>query len=339
MTSIRILHFTANVSSSRHLSAVTDAFGVKMKSSSSTIQYQDVLGFNDVIRGVSSSNFNASFGILSVPASHFYNSLLWMHVGIETPLRASPYFQMTNLPLFLMKNFVAGHAPTFLSKSLVVQPKLNTDVSINNMASSVRVTTAYWSSFQLNNLMYPLVAVFAETCCSPVQNKNQTTTNETQQPNKIFYKHVKINEGNAWNAKDSCFTARYSGIYVFSVGAFIDFFKPSSDGRNRLAADLPDTDIRFETGLWLYINGTNSNVTNKQPIVQVSMSGQPTQLTVSASCLLNLSYTDTVEVWLRKSYNWLPDTMKMGTSVSAFYYSPVSNVQVLGTFKFPVVKE
>jgi hypothetical protein len=332
MTSIRILHFTANVSSTRHISAAADAFSVKLKSFSSAIQYQDVLRFNDVIRSVSSSNFNASFSIFSVPASHFNNSLYWMHVGIETPLGASLYFQMKNLPLVLIKNFVAGHAPTFLSKSLVVQPKPNTDVSINSIASgSVTVTIAYWSSFQLNNLMYPLVAVFADTCCSPAHNT-------TQQPNKIFYKHVKINEGNAWNAKDSCFTARYSGIYVFSINVLIDFFKPSSEDSNTLAADLPDTNSRFDTGLWLYINGTNSNVTNKQPIVQVSMSGQPTQLTVSASCLVNLSYTDTVDVWLRKSYKWLPDTMKLGTSVSAFYYSPISNVQVLGTFKFPVVK-
>jgi hypothetical protein len=265
-----------------------------------------------------------------------------MHVGIETPPDASPLFRMNDSPLFLIKNFVAGHAPTFLSKSLVVQLKQNTDVSINRMAKgSVSVTTAYWSSFQLNNLMYPLVAVFAETWCSPTQNmKTRLPQNATQQPNKIFFKYVIINEGNAWNATDSCFTARHSGIYVFSVGALIDF-KSSSDGSNKPAADLPNTSSRLDTGLWLYINGTNANITYKQPVVQVSMSYQPTtpiQITVSASCLVNLSQTDTVEVWLRKNYNPLPDIMKLGTSVSAFYYSLISNVQVFGTSKFPALK-
>jgi hypothetical protein len=54
----------------------------------------------------------------------------------------------------------------------------------------------------------------------------------------------------------------------------------------------------------------------------------PIQATVSVSCLVNLSQSDTVAVCLYKDYNWLPDVMEIGTSVSAFYYSPVSNVQV-----------
>jgi hypothetical protein len=315
--------------------AVTDAFGVKMKSSLQPIQEQEVLRFNDVIRGVNSSKFDASFGVFNVPASHPNNSLYWMHVGIEAPPDASPRFQLKNSLLFFVKNYFSSNTPTFLSKSAVVQLPSNTSVSVNSIASgSVSVTTAYWSSFQLNNLMHSVAAVFAETFCSPAQNAQpRQSQNAKQHLNKIFYKHVIINEDEAWDANASFLTARYSGIYVFSINAFIDFFMSSSDGSNKPAADLPDTYSRMDTGFWLYTNKINPTVTKKQPVVQVSMFNQPRtipiQLTVSASCLINLSNTDTVEVWLYNDYIWLPDIMVMVTSVSAFYYSPISNVQVI----------
>jgi hypothetical protein len=164
MTFLHFSHITANVSSIRHISAVADAFGIKKTVFATAIQYQDVLRFNDVIRSVSSSNFNASSSMFSVPASYPNNTLYWMHVGIETPPDARPRFQMENTPLFLEKDFEATYIPTFLSKSAVVQLTPNTSVSIKSEANdSVLVTTAYWSSFQLNNLMNPVVAVYAET--------------------------------------------------------------------------------------------------------------------------------------------------------------------------------
>jgi hypothetical protein len=56
-------------------STLIDAFGVRRKSSLPPIKYQEVLKFNDVIRNVSSSKFNASSIIFSAPASHLKASL------------------------------------------------------------------------------------------------------------------------------------------------------------------------------------------------------------------------------------------------------------------------
>jgi hypothetical protein len=147
----------------------------------------------------------------------------------------------------------------------------------------------------------------------------------------VFYNNVIINEGKAWLACDSCYISRYSGIYLFTVIAYIHLHLFST-ASYKLAADMPKPEQYTEHRSLVTHRQTNSTIIKKQPVVQVSMSnqpGSPTLTTVSASCLVNLSRTDTVEVWLDKNYNWLPDIMTLGTSVSAFYYSPVSNVQVL----------
>jgi hypothetical protein len=166
---------------------------------------------------------------------------------------------------------------------------------------------------------------------SSTKQQYQTKTDTGVERYKIFYQDVIINEGQGWNTADSCFTARHSGIYVFTVSAYIDFKLPLDGSTYRLASDLPDADNRLDTSLGLCINRANSDEINRQPVIQVSMSNQPRtplQATVSVSCLVNLSQSDTVAVCLHKDYNWLPDIMEIGTSVSAFYYSPVSNVQV-----------
>jgi hypothetical protein len=112
--------------------------------------------FDDLIRNVSSPHFNASCSMFTVPASQIKTSLYWVHVGIEVPSSAGSHFQLDNTPLALMKHFMTSNTPTILSKSLVAQLKPNTSVSISSKANmSVSVNTAYWSGFQLNNLMYP----------------------------------------------------------------------------------------------------------------------------------------------------------------------------------------
>jgi hypothetical protein len=216
-----------------------------------------------------------------------------------------------------------------MSKSLVVKLKPTSNVAISNEKNfSISVSTAYWSSFQLNDLMHQLVVVLA-SCWNLAQNiglQTKPTQNATNQLIKVFYETVTVNEGRAWDIRNSMFTARHSGIYVFSVSAYFEL-----SSINNLAANLSKPNSILNTVLLLHIDTINSTLTKKRPVVQVSMARQA----VSASRVLNLSKTDTVEVWLHKEYNWLPDVMR--TTVSAFYYSPVSNMQVLKLRRFNLI--
>lgn len=103
------------------------------------------------------------------------------------------------------------------------------------------------------------------------------------------------------------FTARLSGIYVFSISLHIHILlKLSPSNRYKFAAALPKANSTLNTGLLLYIGKTNSTITKKQPMVQISMSSRsraPNPTSVSTSSLVNLSETDTVEVWLHRNYD------------------------------------
>lgn len=95
-----------------------------------------------------------------------------------------------------------------MSKSLVVKLKPTSNVAISNEKNfSISVSSAYWSSFQLNNLMHPLVAVFAKACCGPAHNRftKPTQNNMMQQLAKVYFKYILvINEGTSWKLTDSC---------------------------------------------------------------------------------------------------------------------------------------
>lgn len=109
--------------------ALIDAFGIKSKPSLPPIKYEEVLMFNDVIRHVSSSNFNASSSMFTVPVSHLETGLYWMHFGIEIPSNASSRFSLGRTSLYIEKQFLTSTAPTTLSKSSVLQLKPNTSES------------------------------------------------------------------------------------------------------------------------------------------------------------------------------------------------------------------
>lgn len=314
------------------ISASLDAFGVRRKSSLSPIAHQGVLMFDDVIRNVTSSNFNSSSCIFSVPPSHSDHNLYWMHVSIEASPHKSSHVHVYNTPLVYLMRPMPGNKRIMFSNALVVKLKPNLTVSINsNITDSFSDFIAYWSSFQLNNLMHPLTVVFA-TCCRPSPNTHTKLAQNTNELIiKILYDTALINEGEVWNIRSSSFTARHSGIYVFSVDAT---FEPTSNSDNKAAANLPKRKSLIQTVIYLHINKANSTVTNNKKqlsVGQISMHGQsgtrPASNAVSASCLVDLSETDAVDVWLHKDYNWLPGITE--TAVSAFYYSPISNLKVL----------
>jgi hypothetical protein len=231
-------------------------------------------------------------------------------------------------PLYVMRHSF-GNTAISLSKALVVALTPNSSVIISRGTKiSITALTAYWSSFQLNNLMHPLVVIHASCCNTAAKTiKTKPTHNTTKQLTKVFYSTVIINEGQAWNVRNSEFTVRHSGIYVFSVDAR---FEPSSNNNNKLTDELFEPKRTLSKVLSLHISKPNSTMTEKQlSVAQINMlskSDTPAN-TVSASCLVNLLESDTVEVWLHGEYDWLPDIME--TSVSAFYYSPISNIQVL----------
>jgi hypothetical protein len=173
------------------------------------------------------------------------------------------------------------------------------------------VTTAYyWSGFLLNNLMDHLV-VFSVAC----------TTASYFYP-KIVFETVIVNEGNAWNMLNSQFVAPHTGIYVFSVS--VGFILPYTKGSDVFSAVL------------LVIN-TSLNETQKFPVGQASgirhlqRSNNTLTRPMSCSLLVDLPHKATVEVWL--SDNIILHNMhdSLQTSVSAFYYSPISKMQVVLT--------
>jgi hypothetical protein len=101
----------------------------------------------------------------------------------------------------------------------------------------------YWSGFQLNNMMHSLVVVCVEAQWRLAQNNTTRPTQfAKQQLIKVFYETVFINEGNIWNASNSCFTARHSGIYVFSVMLFINL-KLFSKGSSNLQVICPSQTV------------------------------------------------------------------------------------------------
>lgn len=200
-----------------------DAFGVRTTALLS--KHDDMLSFNDLIRNVCSSNFDLSSGIFSVPASRLNFSLYWMHAGnkINFDLNYS-----TDNPKYLMRHS-PGETTLRLSRSLVISLKPFSSVSVKTN-SSILANTLYWSSFQLNNLMHPLVVILA-TCYNLTKTiQTRSTHNSTKQLIKVFYNTVVINEGQAWNFKNSLFTVRHSGIYLFSVRAKLEI--PSFSNSN-----------------------------------------------------------------------------------------------------------
>jgi hypothetical protein len=68
---------------------------------------------------------------------------------------------------------------------------------------------AFWSTFQLDNLMNPLVAFFVASS-TPSNNIKPTVSFDT----------VFVNEGDAWDSRSAQrFVAPVSGIYCFSVSS------------------------------------------------------------------------------------------------------------------------
>lgn len=234
------------------------------------------------------------------PQLNISRSLYWMHIGVEiTPLTPAyvRLFTTTNTSLSIKTTSTENNTQT-ISISGLVQLEPGTQMSL---ISGHNVTAAYWLGFTLNKWLDPLVAFYV--ACSESTLYNSVLMYNTH----IRYDVVIFNEGNAWDTGNSRFVAPRDGVYLFSAN--IEF---ESSGKHDMRLVLVEKYIEatgYIAGL-AKINEAQSNM-------------------VSASGPKDLKRN--VSVWVKFMSNDIKHSnpKAKASSLSAFYYSPVSNTRVV----------
>jgi hypothetical protein len=278
-----------------------------LKRNASTIPQAHANGsltFDAVLRGVG-NDADLLNGYFTVPASNVVRRLYWMHIGVEIPVMTQACAQVSNTSLVVNKTVLDNHHEIH-SRSGVVPLKPGTQVSV---ISTQSVATAYWSGFLLDNLMDPLVAFYVGRSSSTSPNDVITVIGFNK---KITYDTVIVNEGNAWDAENSCFRVPHVGLYLFSV---------SIGNKN----DIPLNATQGITSMfYLTVDRPLEELHTYATIGRIDIGNDRHISIMSTSLLVHLEANDTVYVTCHKTDHIYSDPITLATSLSAFYYRPVT---------------
>jgi hypothetical protein len=239
------------------------------------------------------SNFVSVGDSFKIASSSSGYSIYWMNIAVETAGGVAANVRLPDSYLVIYKNHTYMFLDT-ISRSGVVKLRADTHASIYSEFPS---NEAFWSIFQLDNAMNPLVAFFVASS-TPSVNKKESISFDT-----IF-----VNEGNAWDSHSAVkFVASVSGIYYCSVSS----------------AFVPEQTMTIH----MYVNNDYS--------YNLAQSGgshvmNPGIDTLAISRLIELSADDMVSVHLVSDapFSFFSDSVNWALSFSGFLYSPANNIKV-----------
>ncbi len=223
------------------------------------------------------------------PASRMM-SLYWMNVGVEIMPYTKASVTINNSYLRIAQTHAQFDRADFISHSGLVQLEAGDKIAVTSLYNS---TQAYWSAFRIDNIFDVLVAFY-------VASTKFLTVYGT-----VNYDRVIVNEGSAWDGVRNRFKAPYTDLYVFSFSAGITGNQPPSVN--------------------LVLNNITTIATVQLGAAVLFASGFVDLL--SASCLLQLNASDTLEVQFVTNPIY-SDATNLATSFSGFLYRPISGIQV-----------
>lgn len=134
---------------------MVEVFGAKRLSLDSRLN--SLMVFNTIIKS-SASNISTARNFFEVPQSPSNNTLYWMNLAIEANginLQANVRVAGSHLVIYRVHQNTAPEET--ISRCGVVKLRAGSQVSVS---SQFATNVAYWSVFQLDNLMSHLVAFF-----------------------------------------------------------------------------------------------------------------------------------------------------------------------------------